>query len=137
LLPGSRKVYPKRDLTIAMASLWPYSGICLRWSWQKLRKSSMPWIWSACVWVYNTASIRCRFSRKACCRRSGPLSISSTSPLGVCSTAELRVRRLRRSDDVQVVQLHPMTGVPALEPHPRMVSCTVAPDGTSGKSFPL
>jgi len=47
-----------------------------------------------------------------------------TSPDGATTAAEQRVRWLRELMDVQVVQLQPITGVPALEPTPRKINCT-------------
>ncbi len=78
-------------------------------------------MWSACPWVYSTASRRLMPSRSACSRKSGPLSMTMRCPSHSIIT-EGRVRRSRGSLEWQTAQSHPIVGTPIEVPLPSTVT---------------
>src|SRR6478752_10822458 len=92
------------------------------------RRSSMPWVWSACSWVRNTASMWSTLVESNCSRRSGEVSITIrvVPSSDVCSTSsEQRRRRFLGLLGSQAPQPSAGRGTPAEEPQPRMVSVSV------------
>src|SRR5258708_770846 len=92
------------------------------------RRSSMPWVWSACSCVRNTASMWSTSVEINCSRRSGEVSITMrVVPWpDVCSTSrEQRRRRFLGLLGSQAPQPSAGRGTPAEEPQPRIVSVSV------------
>src|SRR5438445_9390564 len=88
----------------------------------------MPWVWSACSWVRNTASMWSTLVESNCSRRSGEVSITMrvVPSLDVCSTSsEQRRRRFLGLLGSQAPQPSAGRGTPAEEPQPRIVSVSV------------
>ena len=77
-------------------------------------------MWSACAWVYSTASRRSIPARRAWVRKSGVVSIRILWPSYATST-EGRKRLSRGSLEVQTSQWQPMVGTPTLVPDPSTV----------------
>ena len=82
-----------------------------------MRRSSIPWRWSACECVMKTASRCRRLNLSACSRKSGPTSMRNF--LSSCSTRALHRRRLSCwSVDLQTSQSQAITGTPWQVPVP-------------------
>ena len=71
--------------------------------WTTVRRSSMPWMWSACGWVKATPSRRPVSAARSCARRSGVVSMrarvvpeggGALEEEGAAAAAVLRVRRV-------------------------------------------
>jgi len=94
------------------------------------RKSSMPWIWSACSWVISTPSIQSTLASRSCSRRSGEVSTSTrVMPFGPRRSTKSEVRRRRFFGLLgsQAPQPSAGRGTPMDDPQPRMVKRNVMP----------
>ncbi len=81
----------------------------------------MPLVWSACSWVYSTASICAMSPAMSCSRSSGGVSMRIVDP-PASTRAPDRVRLSRGSVERQTAQPHPIWGTPNDVPVPRKVS---------------
>src|SRR6266702_567213 len=92
------------------------------------RRSSMPWVWSACSCVRNAASMWSTLLSMSCSRRSGAVSMTMrVVPWpDTCSTiSEQRRRRFFGFVGSQAPQPRAGRGTPAEEPQPRIVNVSV------------
>src|SRR5215207_10501002 len=78
-------------------------------------------MWSACSWVYATASMLEKPPARSCRRSSGGVSIRMAAPAS-CTTAPLLVRLSLGSVERQTGQSQPIWGTPNDVPVPRKVS---------------
>ena len=88
------------------------------------RRSSMPWIWSACSWVISTPSSQSTSASRSCSRRSGEVSTRTrVRPFGPrrSTSSEVRRRRFFGLFGSQAPQPSAGRGTPMDEPQPRMV----------------
>ena len=90
------------------------------------RRSSMPWVWSACSWVKSTPSRRRHSASSSCSRRSGEVSTSTRGRAARSAARSTRIEQRRRrflgSAGSQAPQPLPTRGTPPEEPQPRIVT---------------
>src|SRR5262249_21487060 len=88
------------------------------------RRSSMPWVWSACSWVKSTASSQFTSASRSCSRKSGEVSIRTLvtpRPLRRSTKSDVRRRRFLGLFGLQAPQPSAGRGTPPEEPDPRIV----------------
>src|SRR5262245_16124812 len=92
------------------------------------RRSSMPWVWSACSCVKRTASSQSTSASRSCSRRSGEVSTNTRvtpAPLRRSTRSDVRRRRFLGLLGLQAPQPSAGRGTPPEEPEPRIVKLAV------------
>src|SRR5262245_26102439 len=100
------------------------------------RRSSMPWVWSACSWVKSTASSQSTSASRSCSRRSGEVSTRTRvtpAPLRRSTSSDVRRRRFLGLLGSHAPQPSAGRGTAPEEPEPGVVKLAVMPPPASSR----